>query len=257
MSGLTEFQRSLATDILFGGAGSARYLRGGPVAPEAGIGVHRSSVAAALVNAIRLSCPTLTALVDANFLEQAVRDYARSRPPHTACLASFADGFARFLEMYPPARGFPFFGDVVRFDTAIDKTSRERPGAYRASIPLGPGVSCKLLASLRQVSTRYPVDRIRDEVEAGRIHELERLDMKPRIHHFALWPGTSGSSVKKLTDPAAAFLRALLDGHDGVDAVNDALHGRELDETLSAIRSEVLIAPLVIVSFDQTLGVTP
>lgn len=255
MARLVEFQRSLATDILFGGAAAVKYLRTGPVPRDVGIGVHRNSVAAALVNAIRLSCPTLAALVDANFFEQSVRDYARSRPPGSACLASFGDGYARFLEMYPPARGFPFFADVVRFDMAVDGASHDLSGAYGASIPFSPGTSCRLLASLRQISTRYPVDTIRDEVEAGRLQELDRIDMTPRPYHFAVWSGESGAAVKKLTAPASAFLRALLAGCDGEQALTDALDGVEPQEALSAVQREILIAPLAIIGFDRKSGV--
>jgi hypothetical protein len=251
MPRLIEFQRALATDILFGGsAASAKYLRGGLLTPEAGIAVHRNSVLAALASAMRLSCPTLTALVDANFFEQCVRDYACSRPPHSACLESFGEGFARFLEMYPPARGFPFFGDVVRFDTAIDRAARGLPDVYGAAIALAPGSSCRLLASLRQISARYPVDMIRDEIEMGDVRRLERLDMTPRVRHYVFWPGESGAAMRKLTDPAAAFLRALLDGRDGCAALSDALECAEPHEALNAVQSEILVPPIAIVSLD-------
>lgn len=255
MARLLEFQRSFATDILFGGTATARYLCSGPVPRDVAIGVHRNSVAAALVNVIRLSCPTLAALVDGNFLEQSVRDYTRARPPGSACLANFGDGFAGFLETYPPAKGFPFFADVVRFDMAVDHASHYLPGAYGTSIALGPDISFRLLGSLRQISTRYPVDMIRDEVEAGRAQELERIDMTPRARHFAVWSGESGASVKKLTAPASAFLTALLDGCDGVEAVANTLDGVEFEEALNAVRREILIAPLAIISFDTKSGV--
>jgi hypothetical protein len=250
MPRLIEFQRALATDILFGSAAAAKYLRGGPVAPDAGIAVHRNSVVAALANAIRLSCPTLSALVDANFFEQSVRDYARSRPPHSACLESFGEGFARFLEVYPPARGFPFFGDVVRFDTAIDQAGRGLRNVYGAAIALAPGRSVRLLASLCQISARYPVDMIRDQIQADDLHGLERLDMTPRVRHFVLWTGESGAAMRNLTDPAAAFLRALLDGRDGCGALTAALECAEPHEVLSSIQREILVLPIAIVGLD-------
>jgi hypothetical protein len=250
MPPLIEFQRTLAADILFGGTASARYLRGGSLRPDAGIAVHRNSVMGALANAIRLSCPTLSALVDANFFEQSVRDYARSRPPPSACLEAFGEGFARFLEMYPPAKGFPFFGDIVRFDLAIDQASRGLPRVYGAAIALAPGSSCRLLASLRQMSARYPVDIVRDETEAGDFRGLERLDMTPRVQHFALWADESGARVRKLTDPAAAFLRALLDGRDGCRALSDALEYAEPHEALGAIQREIFVPPIAIIGVD-------
>lgn len=252
MRRLIEFQRSLATDILFGGTGSATYLRAGPVAADIAIGVHRNTVSAALVNAIRMSCPTLSAVVDVKFFEQAVRDYARSRPPHGACLAAFGHEFAEFLDMYPPARGFPFFGDIVRFDTAVDRTAHDLPGAYRDSIAFGSGGSCKLLASLKHVSTQYPVDVIRDEIEAGRAESLEGLDMTARVRHFAFWRSEAGASVKKLTDPAGRFLEALLAEIDGSSAANPALDHADF-AVLSAVQREILIPPLAIIGFDQPL----
>jgi hypothetical protein len=257
MSHLLEFQRALATDILYGGVVSTKYVRAGRVPPDVGIRVHRNTVVGALANAIRLSCPTLGALVDASFFEQSVRDYARARPPSSACLWSFGEGFARFLESYPPAGGFPFFADVVRFDTAIDETGRDLQGVYCPSISIGMGVSCRLLASLRHISTQYPVDTIRDKVEAGQLEELEHLDITPRVYDFALWPSKSGASVKRLTAPAAAFLKSLLGGHDVESAMNHALGGNDLSEVLSAVGAQILTPPLAIVSFDRPPGVAP
>jgi len=251
---LVEFQRSLATDVLFDGAGSAKYLCEGPVAADLAIRVHRDSVLAALVNAIRLSCPTFSALVDVTFFEQSVHDYARARPPGSACLADFGYEFGGFLEMYPPASGFPFFGDIVRFDIAVDKTSHDLPGTYGAPISLGAGGAFRLLTSLTHISTRFPVDAIRDEVEAGRFEELERLDMKPRVYHFALWRGNSGASVKRLTEPAAAFLTVLLQGGSGGSAVKQALEHAGADDVLRALQSEILTPPVCIISSDGTFG---
>jgi len=257
VSQLADFQRALATDILFNGVGSHRYFRDGFVSPELGVSVHRNTVLAALVNAMRMTCPTLHALVDAEFFEQSVRDYSRSNPPHSGCLSEFGSGYAEFLENYPPARGFRFFGDVVRFDFAIDEVSRDPPGVYRAPIRIGRGITCRLLRSLRHVAARYPVDAIREEAEAGRFDGLERIDMTPRLQHFAVWRSESGSSVKRMTEPAAAFLTALLAGSDGEGAVNEALERFKLEEVLSAIQREILAPPLSILSFEKSLGVDP
>jgi hypothetical protein len=248
MPPLVEFQRSLATDVLFDAAASARYLRAGPVPADVAIRVHRDSVLAAMVNAIRLACPTLCALVDAAFFAQSVRDYARARPPHSACLDDFGDQFGDFLEMYPPARGFPFFADIVRFDVAIDRASHDMPGSYGASVTVGTNVRIRLLTSLSHISTKYPVDVIRDQIEAGAIEELDKIDMTSGAYHFALWRGESGASVKRLTQPAATFLSDVLQGGDGSHAVNRALEHAGPDEALRAIRSDILTPPLCILS---------
>jgi hypothetical protein len=248
MPPLVEFQRSLATDVLFDSAASAKYLRAGPVPADVAIRVHRDSVLAALVNAIRVSCPTLCALVDAAFVEQSVRDYARARPPHGACLDDFGDRFGDFLETYPPACGFPFFADIVRFDVAIDRADHHRPGSYGAAVTFGTNVVIRLLTSLTHISTQYPVDVIRDQIEAGAIEGLDKIDMTSRAYHFALWRGESGASVRRLTRPAATFLREVLQGGDGSHAVNRALEHAGPAEVLRAIRSDILTPPICILS---------
>ena len=253
MPRLVEFQRSFATDVLFDVVTSAKYLRAGPVSMDVAIRVHRDSVLAALVSAMRLSCPTFSAVVDEGFFEQSVRDYARARPPQSACLGDFGDEFASFLEIYPPAKGFQFFGDMVRFDIAIDKTSHELAGSYGAPFAFGAYGGFRLLTSLTQLSTRYPVDLIRSEVEAGRFEELERIDMEPGVYRFALWRNDSGASVKRLTHPAAAFLGILLKGGDGSCAVNSALEYAAPEEVLRAIQTEILVPPLGI----NSSGVSP
>ena len=248
MPRLVEFQRSFATDVLFGASASANYLRAGSVTPAVAIQVHRDSVLAALVNAMRLSCPTLAAIVDESFFEQSVRDYARARPPHSACLGEFGDEFASFLDIYPPAKGFQFFGDIVRFDIAIDKTSHELAGSYGASFAFGAYGGFRLLTSLTQITTKYPVDLIRDEVEAGRFEGLERIDMKPGLYQYALWRNDAGASVKQLPPPAAAFLGVLLEGGDCNCAVKRALEHAGPDEVLRVIQGEILILPICSIS---------
>ena len=247
MPRLLEFQRCFATDVLFDAAASAKYLVAGPIPSDVAIRVHRDSVLAALVNAMRLSCPTLSAVVDARFFEQAVRDYARARPPRGACLAHFGDEFAAFLEMYPPASEFPFFGDMVRFDMSIDETNHDLPGTYGEPLSFGRDGAFRMVASLRQLTTKYPVDVIRDEVEAERWEGLEGIDMKPQFREFALWRTESGATVKRLSAPAAAFLKAVRQGADGGAALNSALEHGSSDEVLHAIRSEILTSSICVI----------
>jgi hypothetical protein len=90
----------------------------------------------------------------------------------------------------------------------------------------------------------YPVDLIRDAVEAGHPNPLANLDLTPRARHFAIWRGPSGAMVRKLSPLAARFLMALLRGADAAEAMQCAAQQStaEAEAVIAAIQTEVLAA---------------
>src|SRR6202000_1958685 len=103
-----------------------------------------------LVNALRLSCPTVDALVGEAFFDQAAQAFVQDHPPASAWLTGYGASFADFLDAYEPARDLPYLADVARFDFAIEPVGGEAAGLDGRSLDLGEAVLI-LDASLRLI----------------------------------------------------------------------------------------------------------
>ncbi|MFO1247850.1 MAG: DUF692 family protein [Alphaproteobacteria bacterium] len=110
MPSLAEFQFTMAADLLDGGQRTARLLPGDSAAVITALRIHRNTVLAGLANALRLTYPTVAWLTGEDFFDQAAVAFAARNPPRGACLSDYGDGFADFLDSYPPASAFPIWG---------------------------------------------------------------------------------------------------------------------------------------------------
>jgi hypothetical protein len=175
MPELAEYQRRFAAALL-GRPGVALE----PVTQRA-LQVHRRTVLAGLGNALALSFPTVKKLTGAAYFEALVSEFVSQHPPDSAVLHDYGAELPAFLETFPGAGGYPYFGAVARFDWAVDQTAHCVPGR------------------LRYVRFEYAVDLIRDAVESDRDEELQQLDVRPNPRYLALWRSPEGTSVKVLT----------------------------------------------------------
>lgn len=108
MSALAAYQRDFLARV-FAGDGHA----------EAGLAIYRRNVLGTLVAALAAAYPVVQRLVGEAFFTEAARRYALATPSRQGDLHGFGDGFAAFLEAYPPAQGLPYLGDVARLEWAV------------------------------------------------------------------------------------------------------------------------------------------
>jgi hypothetical protein len=100
-----------------------------------------------------------------------------------------------------------------------------------------------LMSSLTCLRVDYPVNLIRDALDAGRPEELSELDMSPQARYFAIWRGPNGAAVKQLNAAPAGFLASILRGLDHRTALQHAVSQGRRDEVLMAIYDQVVSAP--------------
>jgi len=217
----------------------AGWIEPGPIEADEALAVHRNTAFHGLINALRLSHPTVDALVGGDFFDQAARDFVQTAPPTSAWLAGYGDRFAGFLADYEFARDLPYLPDVARFDFAIEAVGGEAIGLDGAMLDLGEAVLA-LDASLRLVELDYPAAAIRDAIVQDEAR-LAALDMSRRRHVLALWRLPDGVGLRGLGPTSAAFLRAVLAGEDPSDLLSDA-------DDLDAFQSDVFTAPFARVS---------
>ncbi|HWA61850.1 MAG TPA: DNA-binding domain-containing protein [Caulobacteraceae bacterium] len=205
----------------------------GPVGADEALGLHRNTALAGLAGALRLSCPTVDALVGEVFFDQAALAFAAAHPPSTPWLAGYGSGFPDFLAAYPPAEGLPYLADVARLDLAVEAAAQDALGRDGLVLDLG-GAILTLDASLRVLDLGHPAVAIRDAVESGD-EALAALDVTPRPNAHALWRVPHGAALRPLNPVSAAFLIAVLTGGD----VEAALSGGDP----ALVQSDVLTAP--------------
>jgi len=229
MLSLVEFQRRIAADILHD-------------ALQEGLEVHRGTILGALVNALRLTFPTVVKLTGRDFFDQAATKYARDNLPRSAVLYFYGDGFPDFLRDSKGARALPYLWDVARFDLRIDRAGHAALACQTQAIPIDPQLEVRLASSLTCLQVNYPVDLLRDALDAGCPEQLSDLDMTPRARHFAIWRGPDGAAVKPIGPAAAAFLNTLLKGAAAEEALRHAMEFTCATEALAEIQTDILSA---------------
>lgn len=240
MSELADLQADMARALLSGCYDAmAGRVRPGPLTAEESLAVHRNTALHGLVNALRLSCPTVDALVGEDFFDQAARAFVQAQPPASAWLTGYGDGFAAFLETYAPARDLPYLADVARFDFAIEAVGGEAVGLDGAALDLGEAV-LTLDGSLRLLELHYPAAAIRDAIAEDE-ERLATLDMRPRRHVTALWRLPDGVGLGSLGPLSTAFLLAVTGGRDPSGLLTEAAD-------LEALTAEVFTAPFARIS---------
>jgi hypothetical protein len=113
MPALLELQQALHAQIL-GDAPPA------DAASASRLAIHRNTVLATLVNALRLSFPAVQRVVGAEFFEGGTREFIRRHPPTSPCLNDYGAGLPAFLAAFEPASTLVYLADVARLEWAVN-----------------------------------------------------------------------------------------------------------------------------------------
>lgn len=103
---------------LRGGAIPAGLVARDPAEVERRFAVYRNNVAVSLTQALATRFPVIQRLVGEAFFAPLARLYAETDRPKSPVLAEWGDGFAAFLEAFPPLAPYPYLGDVARIEVA-------------------------------------------------------------------------------------------------------------------------------------------
>lgn len=78
--------------------------------------VYRNNVAHSLTRALARRFPVVERLVGVEFFTAMARLYIEADPPASPRLFLWGEGFARFLQGFPPVRSLPYLPDVSRLE---------------------------------------------------------------------------------------------------------------------------------------------
>jgi hypothetical protein len=207
----------------------------GPVTAAGALGLHRTTALHGLVNALRLTYPTVDALVGEAFFDQAALAFVEAHPPASSWLTGYGAQFPAFLSSYALAAELPYLPDVARLDAAIEVVASQSLGLDGLAFDLGTAL-LTLDASLQVIALDYPGAAIRDAIEACDDGALTAIDMTPRPHALALWRMPDGAGLRSLSPFPTTVLEALLHG-------GDLEHALSAGGDVAALQSEVFTTP--------------
>ena len=129
--------------------------------------IYRNNVVAALIEALGEAFPVVRALVGEAFFKAMAGVHVRAQPPSSPRMMFYGEGFASFLESFPPAGGLPYLPDVARLEYArrLAYHAADEPAADPAMLggldaAALPEVRLPLQAACHILRSAHPVHAI-------------------------------------------------------------------------------------------------
>jgi hypothetical protein len=243
MSRLADLQKKMLNDILHGEASTQHDAVHGPLGAEDALAIHRLSIFGTLAGALRMVYTTVERITGKEFFDQMANAYARHHPPKKPILTGYVLHFPEFVATYHPAHKYPYLLDVSFFDRSLDECARQFEDVPKITVAIDEEHQIELPQSLQCLNLKYPVDHIKNHLEAGDISTLPGVDMMPNLKSYAVWRGTCGANVTPLTRQAATFINAILNHLSCEEALTLALRKIESVDPLHFITHEVITEP--------------
>jgi hypothetical protein len=205
MPSLVEVQQALGRALLAAHAADrelpAQWFDGGA---EAGLKVHRNTIVAAYVQALKLSYPTIERTLGASLFENLAAEFGRQHPPQAAALDVYGEGFAEFVASRAADDERELLRELARYDWAFERVAHARADSFSAmpAAQLEGGVRLHFSDSLRLFDACYAVDAMRANAVCSVAPAAPRT--------LAMWRRAEGVAVQPLSAAAAAFVAALL-----------------------------------------------
>ena len=218
------------------------------------LAIYGRAVTANLVGALRGAHPVVVRLVGDAYFHEAASRFARADPPHSGDLNRFGDGFAAFLERYPPTASMPWLADVARLDWACHEATMAGDGEpldFDALARVPPEAQGDLRFAFRPsvsvVRSSWPILAIWEANQSDRDGTPDRVEGEDTV---LVWRETGGVRAVALAPREAAFVEALAAGRGLEEATGEpdwdlpafleqlASHG-----VLGAFRTEIPVVP--------------
>jgi len=217
MSMLLELQMRLRRAVLGGDTAEiVAAIQGDGLNPAARVGIYRHHAFATLGDALQITFPVVSRLVDKRFFAYAAHEYLREHPPHSRCLVEYGADFADFLARFTPCEKLPYLADVARFEWALNiaATVREAtPLQTETLVAIPPGkagyVALRLQPSLSYFASPWPIDTI---WQANKADDVPPIDLASGGTSLEIRRAGEAVSWRRLDPGTFAFRTALADG---------------------------------------------
>jgi hypothetical protein len=181
----------------------------------AGLAVYRNTIAKGWVDALAANFPTVASLVGEDWFRAAAALFAREQPPRTAALLAYGEGFADWLERFPPAADLPYLPAMARLDrlwTAALFAPEAEPLAAEA-FAVAPEALAGARASLHPSLAFAGFDSgLPGLWLAARQPDPGEMTLVPEPQAILIVRPVDAVHSRRLDAPGLAFLTAVRDG---------------------------------------------
>jgi hypothetical protein len=120
-------------------------------------GVYRNNVMVGLIEGLRDAYPVVCRLVGDEFFRAMAGVFARANLPCSPVMLEYGDGFADFIEGFPPAGSLPYLADVARLERAWVEAYHAAEAKAFDRVDAATGAPLRLHPAVRLVRSRFPV----------------------------------------------------------------------------------------------------
>jgi Putative DNA-binding domain len=190
--------------------------------------VYRNNVVVSLIEALEAAYPAVASLVGSEFFRAMARIFVAQVPPKSPVMLHYGDGFAQFIESFPPAATVPYLADVARLERAwleayhaAEAVSGAPEDLFGIPADRFEDVVLDLHPSMRLVPSPHPIvtiwranthDGLHEDIDLGRREDALVLRLVADVEVRTLpQAGTAGflASLLRGRTMAAAALEAL------------------------------------------------
>ena len=203
-----------------------------------GLAAYRSNAHASAERALLAAFPVIAALLgDENFAHLA-RELWHHHPPLRGDLAQWGDALPAFLDQHAQLAGTPYLGDVARAEWALHRaagapdTTSDLPSFARLAEEDPQGLTLALAPGTAVIASRFPVASLVTAHLYGApdLDETGRRLRAGRAEQAVVWRQGLRPRIAPIGPGAAAFLNALIAGHDLPDALDRAGQTQAADD---------------------------
>lgn len=200
--------------------------------PAQRFAIYRNNVMVGLIDALAATYPVTQELVGEAFFRAMAREFVRAAPPRSPVLALYGQGFAEFIESFPPAASLPYLADLARLEMlrvlawhAADAVpvAQEALAAALVDPESLPQASFRLVPALHLLASRHAI------VSLWAAHQSETATLElPGINTDAAEIALVcrldlDVAIYRLTPGAATFVAGLRGGLPFGEAASAAL----------------------------------
>ena len=189
--------------------------------------VYRNNVVVSLIEALAAAYPVVARLVGEEFFRAMARIFVTKTPPASPIMLHYGEGFAEFIEAFPPTASVSYLADVARLERAWAEAyhaaeARTLGGDDLAGLDPWTFAAARLRLhpSMRLVRSPFPVVSIRQMNMPG--GEPAPIDLALGQSALVIRP-RADVEVRVLAEGSAVFVAALARGETPSKAAAAAL----------------------------------
>jgi hypothetical protein len=214
---LLEVQTAMRRGLLDGGDPAP--LLADALMPTDRLSIYRNTSRSTLTKALRLNFPVVERLVGEDFFAAMADHFITRKPPRTAWLDFYGEGFPEFLQGFEPATTLVYLPEVARLERAVSRALHAGdPEPLEIARLTGINASDRAQIcfsthpSISLLSSPYPVDAIWRAVLAGDDAAMRAIDLDAGIAHLLIERREDEVAVTRLSEPRWTFAATLFSG---------------------------------------------